>query len=155
MIIQPQYPMTPLCIASSVRRAGLRALVAVAACILLQAIPAKGAYPSLAGPAIELRSPDERIAVIVNTEGRLTYRVFVEGVPVLGASQMGFLLREQGYLGADVTLVEASRSDVDTTWINPLGKHHEVRDLHRELKLTFARKGAGRPGVRGDLQGLQ
>jgi len=135
--------MTPLCVASSARRAALWACLALAACLAPFSVPAKGAYPSLSGPVIELRSPDERIAVMVNTEGRLSYRVLADGVPILGTSQMGFRMREQGYLGADVSLIEASRADVDTTWTNPLGKHSTVRDLHRELRIKVREKGPG------------
>jgi hypothetical protein len=77
----------------------------------------------------------------VNTEGDLTYRVSVDGIPVLNNSQLGLRLLVQGYLGADVTLVSASRTDVDDSWVNPLGKHRHVRDLHRELKLTLRENG--------------
>jgi len=119
------------------RRAGLWACTAMAALVAFLAAPAPGAPSSPADRVQEVRSPDGRIAVYVNTEGDLTYRVSVDGIPVLNNSQLGLRLTVQGYLGADVTLVSASRTDVDDSWVNPLGKHRYVRDLHRELKLTL------------------
>ena len=104
-------------------------------------VPAYRSVAAESSPAVEIRSPDDRIVVSVNTEGRLTYRVTVNGIPILNTSQLGMRLRDQGYLGADVTLVAVNRAESDSVWINPLGKHREVRDNHRELKLTLSERG--------------
>lgn len=117
-----------------------RVALAFAACASLFLTPKGTAAES---PALELRSPDGRIAVTVNTDGRLSYRVTVAGTPLLNNSQLGLRLKGQGYLGADVSLVSSARAEVDTTWVNPLGKHHDVRDLHRELRVTVRERGQG------------
>ncbi len=133
--------MTSPDVPSCVRRAGTLACLGTVAFLALLAPPAAGEAPPSPDPTVELRSPDGMIAVFVNTEGRLTYRVALHGVAVLGSSQMGLRLREQGYLGADVSLVGSGRSESDTVWPNPLGKHSEVRDAYRELRLTLRERG--------------
>jgi alpha-glucosidase len=95
----------------------------------------------------EIASPDGHIVVAIAAQGRLTYRVAVDGTPVLNESRLGLSLRGEGTLGADVTLVSASRSSTDTSWTNPLGKRRQVRDLHRELALTLREKGGASFGV--------
>jgi alpha-glucosidase len=103
---------------------------------------AEGGSPSA---ALELRSPDGRIAVTVNPAGSLSYRLAVDGTPVLNESRLGLRLREGGVLGRDVVLLGAVRADSDTTWANPLGKRSEVRDHYRELAVSLRENGeAGR-----------
>ncbi len=101
------------------------------------------AEPASAPSTAELLSPDGHIAVTVSTSGALSYRVTVDGVPVLNDSRLGLRLRD-GELGRDVTLVKADRAETDTTWINPLGKRRQVRDHHRELALTLRERAGGR-----------
>ncbi len=93
-------------------------------------------------PAVAVYSPDGHIVVAVNATGRLAYRVSVDGTPVLNDSRLGLRLRGVGVLGADVSLVSASRASSDTTWVNPLGKRRQVRDLHQELRLSLRETGA-------------
>jgi alpha-glucosidase len=125
---------------SQIPRARLLASIGVAACAALLGLRVDGAeFP--AGPTAELRSPDGNIVVVVNTEGRLTYRISYNGILVLNTSQMGLRLREQGYLGADVTLVGVDQTESDSLWTNVLGKHSEVRDWYRQLKLTLRERG--------------
>jgi alpha-glucosidase len=98
-----------------------------------------------AGAPIELSSPDGRIVVTVATAGVLSYRLSVDGLPVLNESRLGLRFKDGAVLGRDVTLVKAGRTETDATWTNPLGKRREVRDHHRELALTLRENGgAGR-----------
>jgi alpha-glucosidase len=103
----------------------------------------RAANPAPTNAALELRSPDGRIAVAVNPAGVLTYRVAVDGVPMLNESRLGLRLRD-GELGRDVALVKADRAESDTPWTNPLGKRRQVRDHHRELALTLRERSSGR-----------
>ena len=116
-------------------------LAAVAMFAVVFAISAAGT--SSTNVTLELRSPDGRIAVAVNPSGVLTYRVAVDGVPLLNESRLGLRLRD-GEIGRDVALVKAEHNDVDTTWTNPLGKRRQVRDHHRELALTLRERFSGR-----------
>ena len=104
---------------------------------------ARATEPVPASTPLELQSPDGRIVVTVNPTGAITYRVAVDGTPILNESRLGLRLRD-GELGREVTLVKADRSDVDATWVNPLGKRREVRDHHRELALTLRERAGGR-----------
>jgi alpha-glucosidase len=103
--------------------------------------PSRGADVQAGSDRLELRSPDGRIAVTVNPTGALSYRVSVDGTPLLFDSRLGLLLRGGITLGDDVELVNAARTESDTTWTNPLGKRREVRDHHRELTVTLREKG--------------
>ena len=115
--------------------AGGRALVGLGAFL------AAGALFGATDSALEIASPDGRITVDLSVRGRLTYRVSVDGTPVLNESRLGLSLRGLGTLGSDVSLVSASRSSADSTWTNPLGKRRLVRDLHQELRLNLREKG--------------
>ncbi len=113
--------------------------------VLLAAVcgAARAAEPAAAPAPLEIQSPDGRIVVTVNATGALTYRVAVDGTPILNESRLGLRLSD-GELGRDVTLVRADRGEADATWVNPLGKRREVRDRHRELALTLRERAGGR-----------
>ena len=113
--------------------------------VLLAAVggAARAAEPALASTPLELLSPDGHIVVTVNPSGAITYRVAIDGTPVLNESRLGLRLRD-GELGRDVTLVKADRNEADATWVNPLGKRREVRDHHRELALTLRERAGSR-----------
>ena len=113
--------------------------------VLLAAVggAARAVESAPASTPLELQSPDGRIVVTVNPTGAITYRVAVDGTPVLNESRLGLRLRD-GELGRDVTLAKADRSEVDAAWVNPLGKRREVRDHHRELALTLRERAGGR-----------
>ena len=97
--------------------------------------------PASAAATQELRSPDDRMVVTVNVAGALSYRVAVDGVPVINDSRLGLRFHDGVVLGRDVALVQAARAEHDSTWTNPLGKRREVRDHHRELAVTLREKG--------------
>ena len=95
---------------------------ALGAALLASALGAARAADSTpASVPLELRSPDGRIIVTVNPTGALSYRLAVDGTPVLYDSRLGLRLRD-GELGREVTLVKADRAESDTTWSNLLGK---------------------------------
>ena len=121
----------------------LRAVATFAAVAAISAAETRAADPASTNATLELRSPDGRIVVTVNPSGALTYRVSVDGVPMLNESRLGLRLRD-GELGRDVALVKADRAEADTTWTNPLGKRRQVRDHHRELALTLRERSSGR-----------
>ena len=124
----------PACSPRSLRPRWAHAFLAVVLSISGGARAAEGASsPS----GLELRSPDGRIAVTVNPAGALSYSVVVDGTRILNDSRLGLRLRDAGVLGADVVLVDATRSESDSSWANPLGKWREVRDHHRELTVTL------------------
>jgi hypothetical protein len=75
----------------------LRLPRAFAGCFLLIAVVGLGvrAAETASPPAVlELRSPDGRIVVTVNPTGALSYRLTVDGTPVLNDSRLGLRLRK-------------------------------------------------------------
>ncbi len=109
--------------------------------LLSLALTARALDTSSPTQELQVTSPDGHIAVYVNPTGALGYRVTVDGNALLNESRLGLRIRTRGVLGNDVSLIDTSRSDVDTTWINPLGKNRQVRDNHRELTVILREKG--------------
>lgn len=91
--------------------------------------------------AQQLCSPNQQLCASITTQGRLSYRVAVHGTEILGPSRLGLRCADDREFGNNVTLLKAEREDVDTSWVNALGKHHEVRDHHRQLRLILREQG--------------
>lgn len=78
-------------------------------------------------------------------DGTLAYSARVDGQAVLCESRLGLKLSDGTELGGDAELIEVTRRSADTTWENPQGKRHRVRDHHNELRLVLREKSkAGR-----------
>ena len=118
---------------------------AVCAILSLCATPC-GAVPP-AAERLELRSPDGHIVLDVTARGTLAYRLSVDGVIVLNDSHLGLKFKDGTELGRNVSVVNAIRGETDASWINPYGKQRDVRDHHRELKLTMRESGGRTFGV--------
>ena len=120
----------------------LGTVAACAAGVAISGAQTRAAEPASAHANLELRSPDGRIAITVNASGALSYRVSVDGTPILDDSRLGLRLHDGAVLGRNVTLVKAERSEADASWTNPFGKRRQVRDHHRELTLKLRENGA-------------
>lgn len=117
--------------------------VATCAASAISAAQTRAAEPASRNATLELRSPDGRIAIAVNASGALSYRISVDGTPILDNSRLGLRLHDGVVLGSHVTLLKAERSEADASWTNPLGKRRDVRDHHRELTLKLREGGVG------------
>ena len=95
------------------------------------------------GGRARLESPDGHLVVEINPHGALTYRVWIDGAPVVKESRLGLKLHDGTELGRDVELAAAERTEADSTWTNFYGKNRTVRDHHRELRLALREKSAG------------
>jgi alpha-glucosidase len=90
----------------------------------------------------ELRSPDGRIGISVNTRGQLSYSLVVDGQPILLSARLGLVLRDEGSLGKEARFVGAPQRTIDTTWTGiPGGKRRVVRDHANELTLKLREAG--------------
>jgi alpha-glucosidase len=122
------------------------ALLLFSTCTLLLAAAFTGCVntgPEAAAGPLALRSPDGRIVVEVSAVGALTYRVLVDGVPVLKESRLGLRLHDGTELGREVEPGKVARTESDSTWANPLGKNRDVRNHYREMRLALREKSAG------------
>lgn len=92
------------------------------------------AFASPPGSLI-LKSPDGRIRVDVMA-GKLqfTYKVSVDGIPVINPSKLGMELAGNVTLGSHTAVVSASHTTSNSTWNNPLGKSAIVSNNYNELR---------------------
>lgn len=95
--------------------------------------------PAQSSAATEASSPSGtlKLKVSLNGEGRINYAVARGGVPVIGDSQLGFLLTDGPQLLRNFELRDTVRRSHDETWQQPWGEWRNVRDRHEELLLTF------------------
>lgn len=98
----------------------------------------------ISGGQVSVDSPDGSIVMTIRGNGPLTYTVSVDGKPVMAESRLGLEFRDGVVLGANVRLMKATRSRVDMTWENRLGKRRVVRDCHNELRVSLEEQ-SGRP----------
>jgi alpha-glucosidase len=101
--------------------------------------------------ALQVESPDSRIAVIVDTDdqGIPRYSVRYRGEPVVRESRLG--MRFSGHPGFDAGLriARSERSSGNSTWQQPWGERRRVRDHFNELfVLLQADEPARRLGLR-------
>ncbi|MBR0222772.1 MAG: glycoside hydrolase family 97 protein [Bacteroidales bacterium] len=107
----------------------MRKLVAIAALLSLLAA---------CHPVMEVSSPDGRILVQadVDSDGQPLYAVEVDGLPLIGWSQLG-LVAEGIDLSAGFRLLSSKVSQCDSLWHQPWGENKEIRDAHRTLLLRL------------------
>jgi len=90
-------------------------------------------------PAVEVHSPDGRIAFSVDLDGdgRARYGIVYGDEAIIGESRLGLRFASRAELDAGFRLAETSRSGGDTTWEQPWGERRFVRDHFNELLLGF------------------
>jgi alpha-glucosidase len=86
---------------------------------------------------MHVHSPDGTIDVTLQTDGRLSYSVAVDGQPIIQNARLGLQLHDGTTLGKDVGLSSSSIRSEDSTWENPLGKRRVVENRYRELSLLL------------------
>lgn len=88
---------------------------------------------------IAVRSPDGRLDVRlqIRPEG-ICYVVLRDHEPLINCSRMGFALKGEGDLEADLSVVSEERSSSEETWYLPWGEVESVRSHYNELKVLLA-----------------
>lgn len=102
--------------------------------LLLSAMLLLGA--SLSAKNFDLKSPDGRIAVSVDTGKQVTYAVSCDGVPLLVNSALGIELAGTHDLSAQPVRHKASSEDRTFRPVVPF-KFSSIRDRYNALKLEF------------------
>ncbi|MBE2215581.1 MAG: glycoside hydrolase family 97 protein [Opitutaceae bacterium] len=93
--------------------------------------------PSLRAAEESIASPDGRIVVTVGDSAGLTYRISMDGRPVIVDSRLGLDFAGGFSLGRDTRLTGATRTEHDGSWDNPFGQNRTVRDHYRELSVAL------------------
>jgi alpha-glucosidase len=84
-------------------------------------------------------SPDGslKVELDLNGEGRLAYRVFHKGKPLVADSRLGFILRNDRQFLRGLKLDAQSSRNFDETWEQPWGERRYVRNRYNELRADF------------------
>ena len=103
-----------------------------------------------AAPA-EVRSPDGRTVLTVETDPKGTPRYTVErdGAEMMPPAVLGFRFRDQPAFDAGFRIAGTTASSRDETWEQPWGERRRVRDRHHELVVRFESQS---PARRFDLR---
>ena len=94
---------------------------------------------AVAQSSIEVTSPDARskVAVGIDADGALFYSIERSGQSIIKPSRLGIVLASGDTLGAAVRVLERKTTDHDETWTQPWGEIAQIRDHHRQLKLSI------------------
>lgn len=94
----------------------------------------------------QVASPDGRINVQldVDGDGRISYRVLRDGVPVIAESRLGLHLRNGPHLLGGFALTQKTTTPFDETWEQPWGERRFVRNHYNELHAAFVEKQRGK-----------
>ena len=97
------------------------------------------ATPALADVVAKATSPDGTIAVSVSIDGdgRASYAIARKGTPILNDSHLGFLFTDAPKIDRHLTVAGTDKAHSDTTWTQPWGEWHTIRDNHNELTVRF------------------
>jgi alpha-glucosidase len=104
-----------------------------------------GAVISLAAPSFaqsyKLLSPDKKTVVEVNNKTGLQYTVTSNGLTIIYPSSLGFELKDEPAMGADMKVTNHVEHSVNQTWIPVVKtKHRTVVDHYNELELSLVEK---------------
>lgn len=99
--------------------------------------------------AVELKSPDGRLAIEIRTvhdkqaaeEGQLVYAVSFNGKPVITQSVLRLELQGQRPLGAAVRIASSTSSEEDSTYRLVTGKVSEARNHYNAIRLDLDESG--------------
>jgi alpha-glucosidase len=87
----------------------------------------------------ELKSPDGRISVRIETDKRIRYSVSLDGRLLTGPNPLSMTLGDGRVLGENARQVKADRQKVKDTIVPPVKiKNAVIDDVFNELTLTFA-----------------
>lgn len=105
-------------------------------CLLLLLLPF-----SVSAQDLSINSPDNKITVHVHLTGSLQYEVHKSGMPVIFSSPLGFELKNEPAMGADMEILDTLTQTVNDTWIPVVkSKHASILNNYRELQIKLREK---------------
>ncbi|HTJ53080.1 MAG TPA: glycoside hydrolase family 97 protein [Cyclobacteriaceae bacterium] len=89
--------------------------------------------------SLQLSSPDQKLNVdfYLTSKGAPGYLISYHNKIVIDSSALGFVLNKADVLTKGFHIVNSSITKVDTTWEQPWGEEHFIRDNHTELKIEL------------------
>lgn len=95
-------------------------------------------------PTVGIASPDGNLSVEVTTDndGRPSYAVLREGMPVIAPSRLGFLFLDVPKFERNFVIAGHQTRSFDETWEQPWGERRNVRNHYNELRVTLTEKNA-------------
>jgi alpha-glucosidase len=119
----------------------VRACIALAVLCLL-AVPARAEPPPKVMAVAGVSSPGRvlEVALLLDNDGRPSYRISRFGEPVIAPSRLGFLLQDVQKLDRNFALATQSTRSADDTWEQPWGERRLVRNRYNELRARLTEK---------------
>jgi alpha-glucosidase len=97
------------------------------------------ASPARAATVASIESPGHVLRVELDVDdGRIGYRVFRNGVPLIGTSRLGFLFQDAEQLQRNLAFTSQAARTFDKTWEQPWGERRLTRNHYNELRTRFA-----------------
>jgi alpha-glucosidase len=96
------------------------------------------ASPLRAATVASVESPSHVLRVELDVDdGRIGYRVFRNGAPLIGTSRLGFLFQDAEQLQRNLAFTSQATRAVDDTWEQPWGERRVTRNRYTELRARF------------------
>lgn len=90
---------------------------------------------------IVLKSPDEKISVVLENDSKLSYAVAFDNQQLIEKSTLGFEFKNEPPMNGDFEILNNTTKEVDETWTPVVKlKHAEIRDHYREVLLNLKEK---------------
>jgi alpha-glucosidase len=90
---------------------------------------------------ITVKSPDNKIEVLITNNEKLTYSVSYNGRVIIKPSVLGFEFKDELAMTGDFTIMDQSVKPFNETWIPVVkSKHSEVVNNYNELQLALKEK---------------
>ncbi|WP_133478408.1 glycoside hydrolase family 97 protein [Cognatilysobacter segetis] len=94
--------------------------------------------PAHAATVASVESPGHVLRVELDVDdGRIGYRVFRKGMPLIGTSRLGFLFQDAEQLQRNLAFTSQATRSVDETWEQPWGERRVTRNRYNELRTRF------------------
>jgi alpha-glucosidase len=94
---------------------------------------------AMSAPVAQVASPDGGIAVAldIDPDGRVRYRITHQGKPLIAPSMLGFILTDSYNMVRGFQFVDSVAGSSDDTWEQPWGERRYVRNHYNELLVRF------------------
>ena len=95
---------------------------------------------SIFAQTVELSSPDGKIVLSVNDEGKPSYKISLSGESIIKTSRLGMAFKNTMPFSDGFTISSSQEKSAKSVWQLPWGERKNVTDHHNELLVTFSKK---------------